>query len=461
VAKVLVLGGGLAGLSTALLLVGDGHQVTVAERDPAPAPVDPWQAWARPGVSQFRLPHLMLPAWWAALRAELPAVLPALSAAGVARLNILTLLPESLRGPVRAGDARFDTIGARRPVLEAAVAAVAAQAGVEVRRGIGVAGLITDGQPVPRVRGVRTTAGQELAADLVVDCTGRGSKLDRWLVAAGARPPAQEQADCGFVYYCRHFRSRDGQAPALRTFMHQSHDSASILTLPADHGTWSVIVTTSSADRELRGLRDPDRWQATVAKYPLAAEWADAEPVTGIDVLAGLADRHRSMLVGGAPVATGIVAVGDAWACTNPSLGRGASVALRHAVVLRDTLREVEAAEHDKLARRFGEATVERVEPLYRATVWYDRHRLAEVEADRTGVPYRPDDVRWPAAKAMYAAAHRDPDLCRDYADIAGFVALSGDVFARPGVKQRALELGAGAPRYPLPGPTRAELLAV
>jgi hypothetical protein len=30
----------------------------------------------------------------------------------------------------------------------------------------------------------------------------------------------------------------------------------------------------------------------------------------------------------GVPVATGIVSVGDAWACTNPSLGRGITMGL-------------------------------------------------------------------------------------------------------------------------------------
>jgi hypothetical protein len=33
-------------------------------------------------------------------------------------------------------------------------------------------------------------------------------------------------------------------------------------------------------------------------------------------------------------------------------------------------------------------------------------------------------------------------------------------VFAQPGVAERAMGLGAGAERYPIPGPSRRELLA-
>jgi glycine/D-amino acid oxidase-like deaminating enzyme len=63
-AQVVILGAGLGGLSTAILLARDGHEVTVLERDPAdpPAPEQAWDGWDRHGVNQFHLPHFMLPA---------------------------------------------------------------------------------------------------------------------------------------------------------------------------------------------------------------------------------------------------------------------------------------------------------------------------------------------------------------------------------------------------------------
>src|SRR6266566_4390564 len=255
---------------------------------------------------------------------------------------------------------------------------------------------------------------------------------EAWLQAAGARRPAEERADCGFVYYARHFRLGSGEQPAVLHSLLQNYDSLSAITLPADNGTWSVVLTTSSRDKALRVLREPARWHAALARYPLVAHWADGAPISGVDVMAGIEDRHRRLAVDGQPVATGVIAVGDAWACTNPSLGRGAALALVHARLLR--------------------------EPLYRATLWYDRHRLAEIDADIAGMPYRTDDQRWPVSKALFAASLVDPDLTRAYSAVASFIATPDEVLALPGVLDRVIALGMAAPQYPLPGPARGEL---
>ena len=468
-AEILVLGAGLCGLSTAMLLARDGHQVTVLERDPAAPPeaAQAWEAWERRGVNQFRLPHVMLPRWRVQMERELPEVLDELLAAGGLRLNILAMLPESRRGPLRDGDERFETVTARRPVLEAAVAAVASRTpGVTIRRGAAVTGLLADPPArarAARVRGVLAAGGRALRADLVVDCCGRRSPLASWLETIGAPRPAEEREDCGFFYYGRHFRTRTGELPQAETSLLTHYNSVSVLTLPGDNGTWSVVLATASRDRQLHALREPDRWDAALARYPLAAPWRDGEPITGVDVMAGLEDRHRRLVAGGVPVATGVVAVGDAWACTNPSLGRGASIGLLHACTLRDVLRDVAPGDPEKLVRRFDEVTAAVVEPLYRTTLWFDRNRLAEIadDADDVGAgPGQTDDPRWAASKALFAASLADQDLAREYLSVAMLLTTADEVFAQPGVAERVMRLGAHAPRYPVPGPSRRELLA-
>jgi 2-polyprenyl-6-methoxyphenol hydroxylase-like FAD-dependent oxidoreductase len=468
-ARITVLGAGMTGLTAAMLLARDGHDVTVLERDPAgPPPLDhAWEQWERPGVGQFRRAHYMLPRWRAEIEESLPEVLDELAAAGGRRLNVLQAVPEERRGPLRPDDARFETITARRPVLEAVLARVAeGTPGVRIRRGVAVTGFVP-GSPttpeIPHVGGVLTADGERIGSDLVVDCRGRRARLADWLCAIGARPPAEERDDSGFVYYGRHFRSTDGAVPPMFGPLLQHHAPFSTLTLPADTGTWSVVLTTHSADRPLRALRDPETWQAVVARCPLIAHWAagpGVEPITGIDVMAGLDDRHRSLFVGGEPVVTGVALVGDAWACTNPSLGRGCSIGAVHARLLQQVLREVDLDDPEKVVRRFDDASAAVVEPMYRATLTFDRHRLAELAGEIGGVPYETDDPRWVLSKAMSAAALADPDALRLFLRVSLLLEPPQEVLADPAVAQRVLALGGNAPRYPLPGPTRAEVLA-
>jgi 2-polyprenyl-6-methoxyphenol hydroxylase-like FAD-dependent oxidoreductase len=458
-----VIGGGVAGLCGSLLLARDGHRVHLLERDPAPPPPDPlaaWDEWERRGVNQFRLLHYFLPRFRQTIEAELPDLVTALESAGALRTNPVFSMPAEFSGGVRPDDDRFTAITGRRPVVEAAIArVVAAELGVEVHRGTAVRGLLT-GEPeqagVVHVVGVATENGDELGADLVVDASGRRSALPRWLTDAGARAPEEEVADSGFVYYGRHFCSPDGSLPFAFGPPLQPYESISMLTLPADNGTWSVALIASAADPTLRACRDLETWERVIKSYPLVAHWLDGDPISDVDAIAKIEDRRRTFWRDGAPVATGVVAMADAWACTNPSVGRGASIGLLHAVCLRDVVREVPVHSGIELARRWQERTDAVVAPLVADTLAFDRHRLAEIEAQIAGAPYETDDPGWNLGEALRTGAATDPDLLRAYATIASLLERGVDVMSKPGIAERAIEL---ASDEPAPGPGRAELV--
>ena len=277
---------------------------------PPPPPDTAWDDWDRRGVNQFRMLHFFLARFREVADAELPGLTDAMVAAGALRMNPLVGVPDEFTGGWRAGDERYDLVTARRPVGESIIADVAAKTpGVTIRRGVGVCGLLTTSGPdgIVHVTGVRTDGGEELAADLVVDAGGRRSSMPEWLRTAGSPGPDEMIEDCGFVYYGRHFRSADGSIPPAFGGLLQPYGSISVLTLPADNGTWGVGVITSSKDAALRALKDIETWEKVVSAFPLVAHWIDAEPITDVAVMAKIEDRQRTYVVDGKPVATGVI----------------------------------------------------------------------------------------------------------------------------------------------------------
>jgi 2-polyprenyl-6-methoxyphenol hydroxylase-like FAD-dependent oxidoreductase len=238
--------------------------------------------------------------------------------------------------------------------------------------------------------------------------------MAKWLVEAGARAPLVEEEDSGFVYYGRHVRTADGGplGPTLGFY-----GSVGLLVLPADAGITGVGIIGWGGDAELRALRHEAPWRAVMALLPGGDAVLAAEPVDDeVSVMAAIEDRYRRYVVDGAPVATGVVSVADAWAATNPTLGRGISLGARHARRLRDVLREVPVEEHDRLVRRFDEITEAEQAPWYRSTVWHDRHRIADFQAAIEGRAGG-DDPTWDRFLAFTDAAFGDLELLPHFLD--------------------------------------------
>jgi 2-polyprenyl-6-methoxyphenol hydroxylase-like FAD-dependent oxidoreductase len=468
--NILMIGGGVCGLAATLLLARDGHHVTVLERDddaPPDAAPAAWESWERSGVAQFRQPHNLMPGLRRVLEAEMADIQEALVREGAVKYDLSDPLPPSLtdRTP-RPFDAELWTYTGRRPVVERVFAEAAnREPQVTVKRGVRVAQLLGGTRAsafknTPHVIGVRTADGQELRADLVVDASGRQSRSPTWLEAIGARPPFEEGADSGFAYYTRYFR---GTLPERRAGGLTPIGSISVLTLPGDNGTWSVTVFSAAGDQPLKQLRHSEQWTNTVRACPLHAHWLDGEPITEVLAMAGIVDRYRRFVVDDAPVATGFAALADAWACTNPSAGRGLTVGVLHAVRLRDVLRDTADRPRD-LIEQFDRRTEADIAPWYHAQRAVDRFRFAEMEAAREGrQPPPPSDELSQSIMSLFSVMTADAELFRSVLEYIATITPIQEIVCRPEVIERirmarqAME--SAPPMGPAFGPDRQQLL--
>ena len=458
--NVIVLGAGPTGLTTALLLARAGSRVIVLERDSAPPPTNghPWTDWARPGLNQFRQPHIALPRWHQVMDAELPDAVEALLTLGGVRSNLLHLYPAELTGGWQEGDERFHTVTARRPVLEAAVASVAeAEPGVQILRGRRATGLLLDRG---RVVGVRTQT-DTLTADLVVDASGHRTPVPGWLAAYGLGPAEQRSTE-SLTYYTRHSRA-GSPAPAGTGGALTHHESYSVLTLPSDDNCRGLAIIVGSGDRTVRTLREPAVWEAALRASGIDERWLEGPPLGDVQPLAGLQDIVRDYAPNGVPVVEGLVAVGDAWATTSPFLGRGLSLGALSAVALRDAVVESGSGSGDSRserspAARYAGLLDERLVPYLVSTIDFGRHRVAEMRAQAAGEVYHTSDPAWAGSSALAAGARTDPVLLRAHSMIASLLATPAEVFADPEIRAH-VGPWLGYPLCPPDRPGRAALL--
>ena len=290
-AELLVLGAGVVGLGTALLLAKDGHHVTILERDPQPPPefaIAAWETWERRGVNQFRLPHFFLARWRTILDGELPHVTEAIQAAGGLRYNPLLALPEAVRGPARTEDAQLEVLTGRRPLVECALAeAAAGHPAIKSLPGCG-------GQRRPEREGHpgRCPPRARRADRERRRAHGRPrGGPDRPAFAAGVpahrggRPAASRGLRGQRVYVLRrpaYYRSPDGTIPPMFGPVYQPLGTIGSVTLAADNGTWCVVLVAAAHDRALYGLRDVLRWERALWSLPGSLTgWTASRSMTG------------------------------------------------------------------------------------------------------------------------------------------------------------------------------------
>lgn len=369
----MVIGASIAGLCAARVLSDFYSTVTVFERDELPeAPAN------RAAVPQDRHLHMLMARGAQEFDSLFPGLLHDMVAAGVPMLEnrpdcIYLGAAGHVLGTGHTLRKEFTAYVPSRPHLEWQLRRRVLQlSNVQIVRR-----LVTEPQferRQQRVVGVLLDSpgsGQDrereefIAADLVVDAAGRGTRLPVWLTQWGYRRPAEDTVDIGISYASHQFRIPDGLIAEKVVVAGASHDqSLGLGMLCYEDGTW-VLTTFGVADAkppptfdEMRALADkllPARFTAALAQaQPIGCPAFHAFPASRWRRYDKLERFPR-----------GIVPFGDAVASFNPTFGQGMTMTSLQAGHLRRALKARNSAMKGDLAAELNRATAKTTYPVW------------------------------------------------------------------------------------------------
>jgi len=410
----IVIGGSMAGLLTARVLADGFEQVTILDRDRFSANVEP-----RKGVPQGRHTHALLASGRAVLDELFPGLGEKLVAEGAPDGDVLNDGRWFLEGAcLRRGPSGMRGLLVSRPRLEAAVREhVLKLLNIAVIQDYVVEGLKENGG---RVTGVARAGVDSINADLIVDCTGRGSHSPQWLEAIGYAKPEEDRVEIALGYATRLFRR-------LKT--HANGDSAIVIPptavgkrggvmLAQEGERWTCTLIAHFGNYPSTELRDFIEYSKTLPAPYIHEVIRDAEPLCdGAITRFPASVRRRYERLKKFP--EGYLVIGDAISSFNPIYGQGMSSAALQAMELKKTL--AEGSNH--LALRFFPRAGKVVDNPWAIAVGNDL-KMPETKGPRNaGVKF----VNWYISK-LHRAGHNDQQAAVAFLRVANLVAPAPSV---------------------------------
>ena len=395
----IVIGGSIAGMCAARVLSDVFERVTVVDRDTYPD-----EAQHRKGVPQSRHPHALLNGGRQQLEVLFPGFVEQMLIGGAHELDpgrdMATLRADGWsEGRTTPNTLLFSS----RVLIESVIRKLSKRhENVRYIENTVVTGLITSENP-QRVTGIRMGRDDdescELAGDLVIDASGRGTRVADWLGALGLDPPQQTIVDADSGYSTRWYQGpAEADRPAdwwwrslwlepLAEGSGRPEEEYFGLLFPVEGDRW-IVTTASWGGRELP--RDPADFEAAIAKLrsPVLAEAiAHAQPIS--DVYARRAMQNTWRHYERWPVELpGFIAMGDATCGFNPVYGQGMTSAAFCAVVLQRCLRG-EDPSSARFAKRFFKEQAKFLSVPWMMATSRDRQRARMTDADNAEQPRR------------------------------------------------------------------------
>jgi 2-polyprenyl-6-methoxyphenol hydroxylase-like FAD-dependent oxidoreductase len=429
-----VIGASMGGLLAARALADFFRTVTVLERDAFPSTDVP-----RKGVPQGRHAHGLLARGRSVIEDFFPGWTDEVVACGGVRGDIANDVNWVGHG-VTLKTAPSDLVGvlASRPVLEGNVRRrLLALPNVRAIENCAVLGLVAD-QNGAVINGVRVMVGngveQTIAADLVVDASGRGSSSPAWLESLGFARPEEERIEIGAGYTTRVYRRRpsdlNGKLAVVVAGSGPNWRNGTILFQTEDR--WIVSIGGYLGDHA------PDDHQMFVA-YAGSLPTPDihdivahAEPLTGFVTYRYAANlRRRYERLKRFP--RNYLVFGDALCSFNPVYGQGMTVAAQEAASLHACLDTCLGDGDADLARRFFDAAKTAIDTPWDIAVGNDL-RHPQVRGPRTR---KVRFINWYIGKLHMAARH-DAVLANAFLQVAN-LRVAPTQLLRPSVVMRVL----------------------